>query len=129
MTYVADTHAFLWWLAGQSRLGREATFAFEAAEAGRATIVLPTIALAESVRVLEKKRLPLGLEAVFRKLEIASNYVPGSLDLTVVAELPKLSRLKELHDRIIVATAIVHAAPVITKDEAIRRSGYVDTIW
>src|SRR4051794_8124710 len=32
-------------------------------------------------------------------------------------------------DRLIVATALHHGAPLVTKDEAIRRSALVQTVW
>ena len=39
-------------------------------------------------------------------------------------------RMRELHDRIIVATAqVLRAEALITKDEEIRRSGIMATIW
>jgi PIN domain nuclease of toxin-antitoxin system len=32
-------------------------------------------------------------------------------------------------DRLIVATALVEAAPLVTKDERVRRSGTAETAW
>jgi PIN domain nuclease of toxin-antitoxin system len=129
MTYVADTHAFLWWLAQDARLGQQATAAFEAAEEGRANIIVPTIVLAESVRVVEKKRLTLRFEDVLRRLETGWNYTAYPLDMAVVLQLPRLNKLRELHDRIIVATAKALGATLITRDAAIRESGYVTVVW
>jgi PIN domain nuclease of toxin-antitoxin system len=39
------------------------------------------------------------------------------------------TRLKELHDRIIVATAKILNAKLITKDRQIRDSGIVEIVW
>lgn len=129
MTYVTDTHPFLWHLAADHRLGRNAASAFAGAEDGLATVIVPTIVLAEALRVLEKKRLALRFQEVLEKLEIGWNYTTCPLDLRVISRLPALSSLTELHDRIIVATAALFGTVLITKDEAIRRSGYVPTIW
>jgi PIN domain nuclease of toxin-antitoxin system len=42
--------------------------------------------------------------------------------------LPEIE-LKELHDRIIVATAKILNAKLITKDRRIRESEIVETVW
>ncbi len=55
------------------------------------------------------------------------NFVPASLNLQVIRLLPHI-RLKELHDRIIVATAKILNATLITKDEEIKNSKIVETI-
>ena len=91
--------------------------------------MVPTIVLAETVRVVEKKRLMLGFEEVLRKIEISSNYRVLPLDLPVVMALARLTALLELHDRVIVASAKLVSAPLITADAAIVKSGYVETVW
>jgi len=42
--------------------------------------------------------------------------------------LPEIN-LRELHDRIIIATARTLNAQLITKDRVIRESGMVDVVW
>ena len=129
MTYVTDTHAFLWYLANDLRLSRKARLVFDQAEAGEATIVVPTIVVAECLYVLEKKRLSLKFKDVVRRLEKGWNYTTMPLDLRVIGGLEGLRAVPELHDRIIVASAIYLEAPLITKDEAIRKTGYVEAVW
>jgi hypothetical protein len=46
MTYVTDTHPLLWHLAA---LGRNAEAAFDEADSGHATMVVPAIVLAETI--------------------------------------------------------------------------------
>jgi predicted nucleic acid-binding protein len=116
-------------LAEDERLGKTAGWVFESAERGMATVVVPTIVLAESIRVIEKKRLTLKLKDIFQQVEVGWNYATWPLDMRVVSRLPALSRLPELHDRIIVATAAVLGAVLITGDEVIRKAGYVQTVW
>ena len=50
------------------------------------------------------------------------------LNGSVVFECSKI-KLKEPHDRIIVATAKLLNARLITKDKLIKKSGYVKTVW
>jgi PIN domain nuclease of toxin-antitoxin system len=66
---------------------------------------------------------------VLSRLETGWNYTAYPLDMAVVLQLPRLNNLRELHDRIIVATAKALAATLITRDEAIRESGYVTVVW
>ena len=102
---------------------------FDQAEEGEASIAVPTIVLAEALYLIEKKRVTLKLKEVLRKLEIGWNYTTIPLDLRLVARMEAVGRLLELHDRIIVASAALLGAPLITKDEAIRRAKYVQTLW
>jgi len=92
-------------------------------------VLIPTIVLAESLRILEKKRLLLKFKDVLKKLEVGWNYSPVPLDMRVVSRLPAFKRLAEIHDRIVVASAAIFNATLITKDELIVRTGYVRTVW
>jgi len=129
MTYVTDTHPLLWYLAGDRRLSQAAEATFDEAESGAALVVVPAIVLAETIRVVEKKRLLLEFDGVLRAIQRSSNYRVLPLDMAVISILPKLTILSELHDRIIVASADLLGAPLITCDSAIARSGYLKIIW
>jgi len=56
------------------------------------------------------------------------NFPPFSLDIEVIKEMEKLDELPELHDKIIVATARMLNAPLITKDEEIKKSEYIQIL-
>ena len=129
MIYVADTHAFLWHLAEDKRLGRAARAIFQSAEQGDAVIVLPAIAVAECLMVIEKKHLDLQFAALLEKLRVGLNFTILPLDLRVLWRAAQLAGLPELHDRIIVASADLLGAPLLTRDRAISASRYVQTIW
>jgi predicted nucleic acid-binding protein len=70
----------------------------------------------------------LYLNIVSLKFRISSNFIPISLNLEITEMLPEI-KLPELHDRIIVATAKILGAKLITKDKDIVESGLVETIW
>jgi len=55
---VADTHAALWYVFGDSRLSASAKSAFEEAVSSRHKIAVSVISLAEVVYLVEKGRLP-----------------------------------------------------------------------
>jgi PIN domain nuclease of toxin-antitoxin system len=59
-----------------------------------------------------------------------------TVDATVLAITPDIAATAAalpIHgdpaDRLIVATAIVHRAPLVTKDQRIRAAGVVETLW
>ena len=130
MIYVTDTHPFLWYISEDERLSKRAGSIFDDAENGNVTIVVPTIVLAESLYLIEEERLlKIKFTDVISKLEIGRNYTTIPLNIKVIKKVEELKKIKELHDRIIVASASILNAELITKDETIIKTGYVKTIW
>jgi predicted nuclease of predicted toxin-antitoxin system len=70
----------------------------------------------------------LYLNVASLKFGIISNFTLISSNLEIVKMLPEI-KLSELHDRIIVATAKILGAKLITKDKDIVNSRLVETIW
>jgi len=65
---------------------------------------------------------------LLKRIEMSRNFVPTSFNFQVMKILPEI-RIKELHDRIIVATANRLNAKLITKDREIKEAGIVETVW
>ena len=124
--YVVDTHAWVYYLLDM--LPVKADHAFKQAERGEALIYVPTIVLAECIYLVEKGRISLRYDELFSKLKVAGNFVVIPLTLEILEEIIRVP-LRELHDRIIVATAKLLGAILITKDEEIRASGIIETLW
>ncbi|MGC9085040.1 MAG: PIN domain-containing protein [Thermoproteota archaeon] len=101
---------------------------FKSAERGESIIYIPTIVLAECLYLVENKKIDVNFRELLSKLEMSANFVPVSLNFQVIKLLPEI-KLEELHDRIIVATTKILGAKLITKDEEIRGSKIVETIW
>lgn len=127
--YVADAHALGWYFTNDPRLGQEAARIFERSERGECLILVPTIVLAELFHIGRKKRIALDFAELLRKVEERDNFVATSLDLSIIRKLPETHPLTELHDQIIVATALLYEAEVLTKNGPIRDTGLVGTIW
>lgn len=127
--YVADAHALGWYFTDDPRLGQQAARIFERSERGECTILVPTVVLAELFHISRKKRLALDFSALLRKVEERGNFVVTELDLPVIRKLPETHPLTELHDQIIVATALLYGAEVLTKNGPVQDSGLVGTIW
>ena len=127
MMYVADTHALVWHLAHDDRLGVNARKVFDDADKGGTEIVVPTIVLAEVLYISRKGNVPFN--SLMDSFQNARNYSIYPLGLNVISAMRKLAPEYSIHDSAIVATAKVLDAPLITRDEVIRRLGDVKVIW
>ncbi len=124
----ADTHAAVWFLEDDRRLTAAAGAALDRAE----RILLPSICLVEITYLAEKGRLDLAvLPRLLTELDNpVTTLTLAPLDLGVVLALGDVSRLDipDLPDRVIAATALHYAVPLVTRDRAIR-AARVETIW
>ena len=129
MTYVADTHAFVWFLTNDPKLGKEAHSILQKADEGKETIIVPTIVLAEMLQICENKDVSLKFRDILSKLASSTNYVSYALDVEVLIKAQDLSEIREMHDRIIVATAIITNCKILTKDSVIKQFNKAETVW
>lgn len=127
--YVTDTHALLWYLAGDPKLTEAARAAFEQVAAGDAVLLIPAIALAEAIWVIEKHRTPVPLEQLWAAIEEQPNWRIVPLDVTRLRCLAETTQLSEMHDRIVVCEAKLNQAPLITADSEITKSKLVSVVW
>ena len=126
-TYVVDTRTFAYYLA--DRLTRKADEAFKKAEMHKSTIVIPTIAIAELIYILEKSKAESEIWDMMHTIDTYPSFQLHPLDEDILRMIPDV-KLKELHDRIIVATCLLlKAEGLITRNSEIKRSGLVKIIW
>ena len=129
MYYVVDTHALIWYLTNSKQLPAKVKQIFESVEKGKAIVVIPIIVLSEIIYIIEKKKLELKFLNLIEKIESNENYIICPLDLSILKILFNLNAIKEMHDRIIAATAQYYSAPLITKDSEIVASKSIETFW
>jgi len=129
---VTDTHALIWYLANDQRLGHAARASFEASDRGEISIYLPTICLVEIVYLEEKGRIPSNLKARLDAVLKAgsSGLITADLTAEIVHAMGSVSRsdVPDMPDRIIAATALHLRLALISKDRKIELSS-VSTIW
>lgn len=131
MTYVVDTHALLWYVGDSPRLGAQA----DAILSDRTSnLVLPAIVLAEAYWMLEHGRLPLTISALQQALATETQVTFFPLDERVIARCFGLKSIPEMHDRQIVATALLLAengeeVRIINRDRNIEESQLIPTVW
>jgi PIN domain nuclease of toxin-antitoxin system len=129
MIYVLDTHALVWFLEANRRLGKRARSVLLKADT---EIVIPAIVLVESKFLFAKKRIRVDLDTIYRRVITARNCTVYPLDEAVIAKMPTSL---EIHDAMIIATGLViqeaqgRGVAIITRDEAIVNAGLIDTLW
>ncbi len=122
-TIVIDSHALFWFLTDSPKLSRRAKSSIERA----VRIIVPSIVLMEILYILEKHNLSSRFIDFLNELHMR-RYSVYPLDIAVVARAFVLQYGLEMHDRIIVATAEMLSAPIITRDTLIRKQ-YKKTVW
>ncbi|MEW6288157.1 MAG: type II toxin-antitoxin system VapC family toxin [Chloroflexota bacterium] len=131
-SYVTDTHALIWYLENDPRLGPNARIAFDSCDQGEAVIYIPTICLVEIVYLMEKGRIPSKMVTLLEEELRAgtTGFMLADLTLDVAKAVGAVIRgdIPDLPDRIIAATALSLKVPLITRDKKIRLSG-LKTIW
>ena len=129
--FVADTHPVLWYLTADGRLGGRAKAALKNPNN---RIVIPAIVVAESLFIIEHGKSPATTSQFWDFLLRSANVSFYPLDLAVLRKSETLSTISEMHDRQVVATALVLENAnmdviVITKDPEIVNSGLIKTTW
>ena len=127
--YVVDTHALLWYLTDSQQISRPAKAIFRAAESGRATIIISIIVLLETLDILEKKKVAFDFDVLLNKITKSDAYLIQDLDMPLLAKLKEIKVGLELHDRVIVASAKIWSAKIVTKDNLIHQEFPDMAIW
>jgi PIN domain nuclease of toxin-antitoxin system len=123
-----DSHALIWYIYEESNpmLTDKALDAIrEAVKYG--IIYVPTIALLEILRLIEKGKYPISFSELINTLKRNEAFEIVPLTIEVVEVVEELQNL-ELHDRVIVATAVVMDTYLVTKDLEISKV-YDRVIW
>jgi PIN domain nuclease of toxin-antitoxin system len=126
-----DTHVWLWWLLGSSRLPAKERAALDRL-GSRGAVRLAAVSLWEAQMLHAKGRLVLdrAFDVWIREAAAVGVVEIVPLDVDVVIALASLPATfhGDPADRLIVATARAHRLPLATYDRAVRRSRLV-TLW
>ena len=123
-----DAHALIWYVhePSKSNLSPLALETIRIAER-EGIVYVPTIALLEILRVIEKGKYTISFEALLLGLERSKHYEIVTFDTKLLRAAMTLQNL-ELHDRLIAATAILTDSVLVSKDREIRASR-ITTVW
>ncbi|MDD5473089.1 MAG: hypothetical protein PHU34_02965 [Candidatus Methanoperedens sp.] len=90
--FVTDTHALLWYLTDDEKLGIRAREVFEKADTGEVDIVIPTTVLAEALFITEKHRVDIQFIDIIENIQNSSNYLLHPLDIDVIMKCHELKK-------------------------------------
>lgn len=124
---VLDTSALIFWTLDRERLSRAASWAI----AGADRVILSSISIWEVGLKVKRQRLsiPVPIQEFADRLERIDRVDILPVDVrTWIKNLELDWEHRDPADRTIVATASLHACPLVTSDAAIR-SFYSQTIW
>ncbi len=132
MKYTIDTHALIWYLEGNSRLSSAVAAILANPDSD---LILPAIALAEAIWITERGKTSIPSAQSLLAAVIADPRITiAPLDQAVVIETLNLAAINEMHDRQIVATAIVsqnegNQVALLSCDKNITASGTIAVVW
>jgi len=127
--YVTDTHALYWYLNSDKRLGTRVKEIYQQALKNDILIFIPSIVLAELYWILNKQDKANIFPILFDVFEEADQFRFVDFRAEHVLLFDELSKIPEMHDRIIVGVAQTLGIPCLTKDEKIINSNLVETVW
>jgi len=123
-----DAHSLIWYVHEPSnvKLTKKAIEIIDNAERN-GIIYVPSIVLLEILRLVEKGKYPISFDALVKSIENHARYEVIPLNTDLISILKNIHGL-ELHDRIIVATAMMTNTILVSKDREIRASD-LNVIW
>ena len=125
-----DTHALVWAVADSRRLSRAAVAAIRRARADDG-VAIAAITLWELAALVARGRIQAygSVEASVRLLVEGVTIKPVTVEIAALAAQFPAAYPRDPADRLIGATAKAEGLALITRDEHIRRSALVKTIW
>jgi PIN domain nuclease of toxin-antitoxin system len=127
---LVDTHVVIWLTQNPSQLSKAAEKALiEGRKVG--ALAIADITLREIAMLVAANRVIVSspLEIYLQFIESLFQVLPINAQIAAHSTRFGDAFPKDPADRLIGATAIVHGARLITKDEVIRRSGEVNCVW
>ena len=125
-----DTHVLIWLAREPGKLSRVASQAIQEA-AGRGGLAISAITLWEVAWLATHRRLQINgtAEAFVERISSRTAILPITVRVAVLANQFGDSYSSDPADRLIGATALFEAIPLVTKDRNLRESKELRTIW
>ncbi len=129
MQYVLDTHALVWYVTADNRLGKDAYAALQSIDGGTSTGVVSVLVLSEIMYLEQKGRISVKLDELIEKLKTSENYRIVPMTLDTLNRAKQLTDIPELFDRMIAATALEHEGILLTRDSVFTSLPTIKTAW
>ena len=129
MLYVPDSHALLWYVTADKRIGLNASAALSSVDAGENQAAISPLVLAEILYLEEKARIHVKLGALIEQFKTNENYFVAPLTLAIVSNARRIPKVPDLFDRLIAATALTHNAVLLTRDSVFADHSELEILW
>jgi PIN domain nuclease of toxin-antitoxin system len=126
--YLLDTNAIIRHFTQISKLGKNAKRIIMEGEKNKHRLFVSIISLMEIMYLAEKERIPMNLDEILDALNSKKCYSLVDFNLDVLKEAGNI-QFYELHDRLILATAKLLGAPVISSDRKFEIVENIEVIW
>ncbi|MBI5417568.1 PIN domain-containing protein [Candidatus Poribacteria bacterium] len=127
MIYVLDTHILIWYFIGSERLHKSFKEKIDKVRNQEGKLLIPTIVLAEALNIAEKGKVKFDFNKMYKIIQEEPVFEIIGYGFEIFNASLKINGIKEIHDRIIVATAKFYQVNLLTKDKIINASGEVET--
>lgn len=125
--YSLDTHALVWYIRGYKTLSLKSKKVIREIFEGDANCFVSTMAVLE-VYYISLKHKDFVFSNFVKDIN-RSNIKIIPFDQQVLTQSLELPKDLDIHDRIIVATAIITNSRLVTKDKVLRSLFPLETIW
>jgi PIN domain nuclease of toxin-antitoxin system len=132
MKYVIDTHALIWFLEGNNRLGIQAKVILSEQTS---ELILPAIALAEAVWIVERGKTSIpSVTDLLTVINADPRITIYPLDQAVINQTLNILSINEMHDRQIVAITLLlqnqeEKVALLSCNLNISESDLITVIW
>lgn len=129
---IVDTHSLIWYLESNPKLGNAAKAIFDDKTS---SLVLPMIALAEAVFIVEKGKTSItDVATLLNRIQNDPRIEIVPFDFDILQTSLRLTTIPEMHDRYIVATGLYlqsvgETVQILTKDNEIIVSKLLPIVW
>ncbi len=125
MTYLLDTVTIVRHFSTSGAIGKKAQ---KILKSKSNKLIISVISLMEILYLAEKNRIPLNLSNTLEKINSSSIY--GIIDLTPeILKVVEKTKFYELHDRLIISTAIWLNIPILSSDNRFDEVNDLEVIW
>jgi PIN domain nuclease of toxin-antitoxin system len=128
-TYLVDTHALAWFIVEDKRLSPLIENLLNQAQEGNVQILIPTLVLAELTHIAEKGKVKVTVDEILQQISQGDGFTVVAFDFAVFQAMLTLPREWDIHDRVIAATSSYYQTTLITRDEMLRASSKIKTLW
>ena len=125
MIYLLDTVTIVRHFSNSGAIGKKAK---KILNSKSNKFIISVISLMEILYLAEKKRIPLNLSNTLEKINSSSIY--SIIDLTSeILEVVEKTKFYELHDRLIISTAIWLNIPILSSDSRFDEVNDLEVLW